>query len=93
MKTVHLVSKHKWFELIAAGVKCEDYREIKPYYKKLETLKRGDTIIFHKGYSKVIVKAEAIYCWRSFGIGSWGGEPEKVQWVIGFRTYEAYYQH
>lgn len=31
-KTLHLVLKHKWFEMIASGEKTEEYREIKPYW-------------------------------------------------------------
>lgn len=34
MKTLHLVLKRKWFEMIASGIKTEEYREIKPYWEK-----------------------------------------------------------
>ena len=34
MKTLHLVLKRKWFEMIASGKKTEEYREIKPYWIK-----------------------------------------------------------
>ena len=33
MKTLTLSLKRKWFDLIKAGVKKEEYREIKPYYE------------------------------------------------------------
>ena len=33
MKTLTLAIKKKWFDMIASGVKLEEYREIKPYYK------------------------------------------------------------
>ena len=32
MKTLDLVLKQKWFEMIASGEKTEEYREIKPYW-------------------------------------------------------------
>ena len=33
MKTLTLAIKKKWFDMIASGVKLEEYREIKPYYQ------------------------------------------------------------
>ena len=32
--TLHLVLKGKWYDMIASGVKTEEYREIKPYWEK-----------------------------------------------------------
>ncbi|MBR1775213.1 MAG: hypothetical protein IJ759_06765 [Bacteroidales bacterium] len=34
MKTLHLVLKKQWFDMIASGEKTEEYREIKPYWQK-----------------------------------------------------------
>lgn len=34
MKTLHLVLKKKWFDMISSGEKTEEYREIKPYWEK-----------------------------------------------------------
>ncbi len=34
MKTLTLSLKKQWFDLIKAGVKTEEYREIKPYWEK-----------------------------------------------------------
>lgn len=33
-KTLHLVLKSQWYDLIASGIKTEEYREIKPYWEK-----------------------------------------------------------
>ena len=33
MKTLDLVLKKKWFDMIASGEKTEEYREIKPYWE------------------------------------------------------------
>lgn len=32
MKTLDLVLKHKWYDMIACGEKKEEYREIKPHW-------------------------------------------------------------
>jgi len=32
LKTLHLTLNKKWFDLIASGVKTEEYREPKPYW-------------------------------------------------------------
>lgn len=83
---VHFVLKYCWYDMIASGNKIEEYREIKPYYKKLANLREGDTVVFHKGYSNICMVAKVRYCYQSFGIPSWGGNPDKMQWVIGFRV-------
>jgi len=31
-KILHLTLKRQWFDMIASGVKAEEYREIKPYW-------------------------------------------------------------
>lgn len=41
MKTLHLPLKAKWYEMIESGVKTEEYREIKPYWKQ-RLLKYGN---------------------------------------------------
>lgn len=85
MKTIHLVLKYQWFNMITRGFKCEEYREIKPYYDRLAALKKGDKIVFHKGYTKNKVNAEVAYCFKGLGVTLWGGDPSKLQWVIGFK--------
>lgn len=85
MKTIHLVLKYRWFDMIALGNKREEYRTIKPYYDKLKDLKKGDKIVFRRGYTNVTVQAEVRYCFKSFGLTGWGGDPNILQWVIGFK--------
>jgi hypothetical protein len=34
MKVLHLTIKKKWFDMIASGEKKEEYREIKPFWRK-----------------------------------------------------------
>ena len=35
MKTLHLVLKGKWYDLIDCGAKTSEFREIKPYWNKI----------------------------------------------------------
>ena len=44
--------KSNWFNLIKSGKKISEYRECKPYWKRVEKLKAGDKIIFCLGYPK-----------------------------------------
>lgn len=83
--TIHLVLKHCWYDMICSGNKIEEYREIKPYYEKLANLRKGDKVIFHKGYTNICIEAEVRYCYKAYGVPSWGGNTNKLQWVIGFR--------
>lgn len=85
MKTIHLVLKYRWFDMIVSGQKLEEYREIKPYYERLGDLREGDVVVFHKGYTSVVVVARVRYCYQSFGLKCWGGDPYGLQWVIGFK--------
>lgn len=34
MKTIHLVLKHKWYDMIESGEKLEEYREWTEYWRK-----------------------------------------------------------
>lgn len=34
MKTIHLVLKHKWYDMIESGEKLEEYRECTEYWMK-----------------------------------------------------------
>ena len=33
-RILHLTLKRKWYEMVASGIKTEEYREIKPYWEK-----------------------------------------------------------
>jgi hypothetical protein len=50
MKTLHLTLKEEWFKMIAAGIKKEEYRTIKPYWDKRLEGKDYDVIKFVWGY-------------------------------------------
>lgn len=40
--------KKKWFDMIAAGIKKEEYREIKPYY-----VKRFEKVFKDKNFAEI----------------------------------------
>ena len=68
MKTLTLSLKKQWFDMIKAGIKKEEYREIKEYYKKrfglsdwvyecesamsATCIEKYDTLVFTLGYPK-----------------------------------------
>lgn len=59
-KNLHLVLKYKWFDMIEAGIKKEEYREMKKFWEQRLTTGIGnsfdfkdfDTVTFQRGYSK-----------------------------------------
>lgn len=53
---LHLPLKPKWFEMTKAGIKTEDYREIKPYWAN--RFLKGQTTAFWKGYLGRYVKKD-----------------------------------
>jgi hypothetical protein len=77
MKILHLTLKKKWFDLIASGMKTEEYRAINPYWTTRLVPNRYDVILFRNGYSrnspKIMVELKDIFV----GLGSTGlGAPE-----------------
>lgn len=77
-KILHLTLKKKWFDMIADGVKLEEYREIKPYWNK-RLNKHYDFVQFRNGYNPdsptMLLELKAV--WKSLGIVEWGA-PEKT---------------
>jgi len=56
MKTLHLILKKEWFDMILSGEKLEEYREMKYFWinrltKKNLDPKHFDTITFSHGYA------------------------------------------
>jgi hypothetical protein len=50
-RVLHLTLKRQWFDMIASGVKREEYREIKPYWNKRLLAGRYDVVHFRNGYN------------------------------------------
>lgn len=53
MKVLTLSLKRKWFDMIAAGIKKEEYREMKPYWK-------NRFLVAHNGWCYVFNKFDAV---------------------------------
>ncbi len=61
MKTLHLVLKHKWYDLIDCGAKTSEYRACTPYWNRRLYFGGGvltprecpvyDQVVFHRGYT------------------------------------------
>jgi hypothetical protein len=84
MKLLHLTLKKKWFDMIAAGEKREEYREIKPYWNKRLQGKRYDAIQFRNGYSKNAPKmtVELKNICFGFGIVELGAPERKHVYIL-----------
>ena len=83
-RILHLTLKKKWFDMIASGVKKEEYREMKPYWHKRLLNKGYDVICFRNGYAKdspkVTVKYEGLS--SSLGIIEWGAPEGKPVYIL-----------
>ncbi len=89
--------KKKWFDMIRSGEKTEEYREIKPYYRKrFETIGLLDTnglpvinttrVIFRNGYSAKSPQFEAEVALNiKEGKPEWGAEPGVEYYVLKIR--------
>ena len=84
MNILHLTLKKIWFDMILAGVKIEEYREIKPYWRKRLLGKKFDAIHFCNGYGKdapcFTIKLTGVY--RGFGIVEWGAPAGKEVFIL-----------
>lgn len=93
MKTLTLSLTQKWFDLIKAGIKKEEYRECSEYWmkrlddEKNHCFKHFDKIVFTLGYPKkddtsrrLEFKNPSIH-YRT-GKPEWGAEPNKSYFVI-----------
>lgn len=86
--------KKKWFDMIASRKKTEEYREIKPYYRKrFETMGLLDVyglpvvnkvwVIFRNGYSTKSPQIDAeVTLDIKEGRPEWGAEPGVEYYVL-----------
>lgn len=82
IETLHLVLNRQWWNMIASGVKTEEYREFKPFYVGRFILNDFRRVTFHLGYTNKIMIFEI----KSFRVGEgrpeWGAEPGKQYFII-----------
>lgn len=81
--------KRRWFELIAAGVKLEEYRADNDYYRARFAPDKLDTdgclqLELRNGYSRAAPYIQCIVRPR-LGYGArkeWGGNPYERCWIL-----------
>ncbi len=78
--------KGKWFYMLYAGTKLEEYREIKPYYEarlRPHVGKGTFEVIFRNGYGREV---PSVLCKCTCHIGNgrseWGGDPNVEYFVL-----------
>ena len=88
-KTLTLSLKSKWFNMIKSGQKKEEYRELKPYWRKRLKAQRFDILVFTLGYPKkndierrLEFKNPKIRI--DTGRIEWGAEPGRLYFVISW---------
>ena len=83
MRILHLTIKKCWFDMIASGVKREEYREMKPYWH-IRLNKHYDAIKFRNGYSRnartMLVELKEVN--HSLGIIEWGAPENKIVYIL-----------
>ena len=84
MNTLHLPLKKKWFDMILLGEKTEEYRDIKPYWRKRFYSKKYHYITFRNGYAanapQFTIELKSIT--QSTGKLEWGAEEGKTYFVL-----------
>lgn len=90
--------KKKWFDMIKAGEKLEEYREIKPYYDKrllnyFEYTDYGSFIVINPFFERLLILRNGYnrdsasllcLCTLDMGIGKpeWGAEENKKYYIL-----------
>lgn len=84
--TLHLTLKKKWFDMIASGVKREEYREMKPYWnKRLMCAKKPyDKILFRNGYGRNAPRLLIEFTRMESGLGivEWGAPEAQEVFIL-----------
>lgn len=76
-RVLQMTLKKRWFDMIKAGVKKEEYREIKAYWEARLVGQEYDAIEFVNGYSPSSPRFTIEYFGYTIGQGreEWGGIP------------------
>ena len=84
MKTLHLVLKQKWFDMIASGEKLAEYRRMTDYWEKRICANRFDIekVVFHRGYTNTTCEKYVKAISVDVGRKEWGADPMTEYYVI-----------
>ena len=89
-KTLHLVLKRKWWNMIASGEKREEYRTQSDYWVKrlvegqyygsdsLDRYKPYENVCFHLGYTNTTMTFRIVCIYQGYGAPEWGGGKDRV---------------
>lgn len=88
MKTLDLVLKSRWYEMICEGPKREEYREKSPYWlKRLLSYNKGDNVRFRRGYTSTFRDFRIVDITTGIGRPEWGAPTHEV-FIIKFENYD-----
>ena len=81
---LHLTVNRQWFDMIKAGIKIEEYREMKPYWHKRLMRKPYNVIIFRNGYATTspTVSVELSGLGIGLGIIEWGAPEGQEVYIL-----------
>lgn len=83
MRYLHLVLKHKWFDMIERGEKPEEYREITPYWTRRIGI--YDYVVFHRGYTSRTLIRRFLSVHVGTGNPKWGAPAHPV-YIIKYES-------
>jgi hypothetical protein len=91
-KILPLVLKRQWFDLIAAGIKPEEYREVTDYwFTRLNPIFNNppEFIRFYLGYqrNRPMIQVRFISIQIGKGKAEWGADPKEFYYVLKFEPY------
>ena len=84
MEILHLTLDKHWFEVIASGVKKEEYRVIKQHWNRILNKKKYDVIKFVNGYGhhrpNMTIELNGILI--GLGIVEWGAPAGENVYIL-----------
>lgn len=84
MKILYLILTQQWYDMIEAGIKPEEYRDITEYWTPRLMNKQFDAVHFRHGYQK----DARTMLWTCNGITTgmgnpaWGAPTDREQFII-----------
>lgn len=83
-KVLFLTLKKRWFDMIAAGEKLEEYRDLKPFFETRLKNRHYDVVIFQNGYSPTSSRLTVEYKGVKIKTGKeqWGAVKGKLYFAL-----------
>lgn len=92
-KILPFVLKQQWFDMIAAGIKFEEYRDVTPFYFSRLNRYLDDPpkyIRFYLGFARnrPMLQVECIKITITYGKPEWGAKKSEPYYVIKFKPFK-----